>query len=202
MITMGTIVLISVAIGTVAWAIFVMKNASLRRKEWVWLHQIVAIFVSVSLGFSLYFLQQGLSDLNKKQTLKGALIQELVLIEQQLKDVAIISENCALTESGGIIVNPYLMPDTALRAATSSMLFEAHFFNHFIRLQQSVDDHNRWAAFGFEIMKDPLNPNNLNRVKAQQQWQNIDTDIKLKATFLKECLLYGTSPTAGDTDCI
>lgn len=173
------------------------KNASTEEKKvavQTWKNQAIATFLSVSLGFSIFLIQDGLKEENSRKTLKGSLIEELTMIKEQLTQFA------PNTETGAISINSIvLLPSKTISRSIESNLFEQKIVRHLLLLESFISEHNRWADYAVDSLKDVSNPGTLKRFELINNFSIIDEQILTKTKYALDCINTGVS--ALDPDC-
>lgn len=184
----------------IAWFYFLHKRLAKKEEALKWAHQSIAIFVSVLLGLSVFSLQQSWTHHIQKQAIEDALIEELQIIISQLNEIEGVPICDPQPDQEDLKIYPVSLPHDAVKIAIDSTLLEANLTRHLLLLFSSIQDHNRWADLGFELLINPDKDSFGRQLQIHNQvLKPTRQNISLKARLLIDCMKKGTSSL--DVDC-
>ena len=206
MLTSVSFLTISVLLA-VAWLTFLIrkvKKKEVKKEAWKWASQAVSIFISMLLGLSVFSVEQSLSDSVRRSAIEKSMLEEIKIVLEQLdKFKGMPIPPCDSTSNQSedkLAIYFATLPSNVLKIAIDSNLFKAHIVRHMILLYSYIEEHNRWASYGFDLLRMPDDPMFEQKLRIHNQFfKKIDEQIPLKARLIIDCVTTGTSSL--DTDC-
>jgi hypothetical protein len=189
--------LVCVILGCLTYWSLLKKHKGKKSVE-RWLNQVSGIFLTGAFGFCIFFLQQGVTKYYEKKSINMAIKEELSIIKDQLRP-ALNSQACGTGTTAMSINSVILLPSKIINISASQMTFDQFRTRDILLLASLIDEHNRWADYALQILKDPTNPEAISKLKILNNFAKIDEDIFAKSEYLYDCLTVGTSTR--DKDC-
>lgn len=193
-----TFIIASISIA-IAWFFFIYKKLSQTEEAWKWASQSIATFLSVLIGLSVFSLQQNWSHYTQNGAIKDALIEELQIITSQLKESDGIPICDPLPNQENLKIYPVSLPHAVIKTAIESILLEPNLMRHLLLLNSLIEDYNRLADIGFQLMTKPDQDFDRQLAIHNQIIMPTKQNILLKSQLLIECINDGTSSL--DADC-